>query len=121
MSAAADSGEVRPLIDSDLAFHLALARASGNPLLIEMLRRLLEPLFGFVMLRMIETREATSAWAPDLPRHREILYLIHDGNPALAAAFMEHSVGCSPHPPALCGLRCGPAWREEDLICRTAA
>ena len=80
----------------------------GEPFAGDMLRRLLEPLFSFAMLRMIETREATSAWAPDLPRHREILYLIRDGNPAVAAAFVEHSVGCFAAPPALYGLPTRP-------------
>ncbi len=86
-------GEVKELVESDLAFHLALAEASGNPLLVEMLGRLLRPLFTFVLLRMMETHETTVRWAPDFARHREIIYLIRDSNPTVAGQFAQHCVG----------------------------
>src|SRR5260370_15948959 len=93
MEAAAVRGEVKELVESDLAFHLALAEASGNPLLVEMLGRLLRPLFTFVLLRMMETHETTVRWAPDFARHREIIYLIRDSNPTVAGQFAQHCVG----------------------------
>jgi DNA-binding GntR family transcriptional regulator len=93
MESAAARGDVKELVESDLAFHLALAEASGNPLLVEMLERVLRPLFTFVLLRMIETHETTIGWAPDLARHREIIYLIRDSNPAIAAQFVQHCTG----------------------------
>jgi DNA-binding GntR family transcriptional regulator len=93
MSAAAAGGDVKALIAGDLAFHLALAQASGNPVLIDMLGRLLRPLFTFVLLRMIETHETTVSWQPDLPRHREMIYLIRDSNPTVAGQFVQHCVG----------------------------
>jgi DNA-binding GntR family transcriptional regulator len=93
MSAAAEGGNVKELVDADLAFHLALAGASGNPVLVDMLGRLLRPLFTFVLLRMLETRESTTGWRPDLPRHGEIIYLIRDSNPSVASQFVQHCVG----------------------------
>lgn len=93
MEAAAAAGDVKGLVDNDLAFHLALARASGNALLAEMIERLLRPLFAFVLLRMLETRESTERWAPDLPRHREVIYLIRESSPAVAGQFMQYCVG----------------------------
>lgn len=93
MEAAAVRGEVKELVESDLAFHLALAEASGNPVLVEMLGRLLRPLFTFVLLRMMETHETTVSWTPDFARHREIIYLIRDSNPAVAGQFVQHCVG----------------------------
>jgi DNA-binding GntR family transcriptional regulator len=93
MELAAERGDVKGLVDGDLTFHLALAEASGNPLLVDMLSRLLRPLFTFVLLRMMETQETTLRWAPDLPRHRQILYLIRESNPRVAAQFTEHCVG----------------------------
>jgi DNA-binding GntR family transcriptional regulator len=93
MAAAAARGDVKKLIESDLAFHLALVEASANPVLIEMLGRLLRPLFTFVLLRMMETHESTAGWQPDMPRHRQILSLIRDSSPALAGQFVEHCVG----------------------------
>ncbi|MDE3167093.1 MAG: GntR family transcriptional regulator [Acidobacteriota bacterium] len=93
MSNAAARGDVKRLVEHDLAFHLALAEASANPLLIDMLGRLLRPLFTFVLLRMMETRETTRNWQPDLPRHHQMIHLIRESDPSIAAQFVEHCVG----------------------------
>lgn len=93
MENAALSGDMKQLIESDLAFHLALAAASGNALLAEMIARLLRPLFTFVLLRMMETHGSTVRWTPDLPSHRQIISLIRETNPAIAGQYMRHSVG----------------------------
>jgi len=93
MEEAAGRGEVRELLDADLAFHLALAEASGNPVLVDTLERLLRPLFGFVLLRMVETQETTLRWTSDLPRHSQIIALIRDSNPIVARQYVEHCVG----------------------------
>jgi DNA-binding GntR family transcriptional regulator len=90
MELALAKDEVKELIESDLAFHLALAEASGNPLLRDMLTRLLRPLFTFVLLRMMETKEDIFSWLPDIPRHREMIYLIRHSEPGLAGQFVQH-------------------------------
>jgi hypothetical protein len=54
MEAALGNGDLREMLRADLDFHLALAEASGNPVLIEVLRRMLRPLFTFILLRMVE-------------------------------------------------------------------
>ncbi len=92
MATATVQGKVKELVESDLAFHLALAEASANPMLVETLGRVLRPLFTFVLLRMMETRETTVSWRPDLERHRQIIYLIRESNPMVAAQFVEHCV-----------------------------
>lgn len=92
MQAASDRGDIRELIESDLGFHLALGAASGNPLLIDMLNRLLRPLFAFVLLRVVETHGNTTGWDADLPRHRQMVYLMREGNPTVAAQFVQHCV-----------------------------
>jgi DNA-binding GntR family transcriptional regulator len=93
MEAAATGGSVKELIEADLAFHLALADASGNAPLIEMLGRLLRPLFAFVLLRTIERQKTASGWVPSIARHREIINIIREDNPALAGQFVQHLVG----------------------------
>lgn len=94
MEAASARGDLRDLVEADLSFHLALAEASGNPLLIDMLNRLLRPLFTFILVRVSEIRETTLSWAPDLPRHRGMISLIREGTPSLAGQYVEHCVGC---------------------------
>ena len=93
MEAAAAGGSIKGLIEADLTFHLALAAASGNAPLIEILGRLLRPLFAFVLLRTIETHETAAGWVPSFARHREIINIIREDNPALAGQFVQHLVG----------------------------
>ena len=59
---------------------------------MEVLGRLLLPLFTFVLLRMMETHETAVAWVPDLACHREIVYLIRESNPNVAGQFVQHCV-----------------------------
>ena len=46
-----------------------------------------------ILLRMVETRETTLRWTPDLPRHGQIIALIRDSNPIVARQYVEHCVG----------------------------
>ncbi|MBI4908296.1 MAG: GntR family transcriptional regulator [Acidobacteria bacterium] len=93
MESAAAAGDLRKLIDSDLAFHLALAAASRNPVLEEMLARLLRPLFTFVLARMVEMHESAERWSAVLPTHARIVDLIREGNPSLAGQYVRHCIG----------------------------
>ncbi len=93
MEAAAAGGSIKELIEADLRFHLALAAASGNAPLIEILGRLLRPLFAFVLLRTMETHETAAGWGPSFARHREIINIIREDNPMLAGQFVQHLVG----------------------------
>jgi DNA-binding GntR family transcriptional regulator len=92
MSASIDRGDTRSVLESDLEFHLALAEASGNTLLIEMLRRLLSPLFAFILIRVLKSGQRPEPWKSDLPRHLAIIQMIHEGNPSVAAQYVRHSI-----------------------------
>jgi DNA-binding GntR family transcriptional regulator len=92
MKEANTASDVNALIEADLAFHLSLARSSGNSLLTEMLERLLSPLFTFVMLRVRETHGTTASWTPDLPRHAQMIYMIEHSTPPIAAQFVENCI-----------------------------
>src|SRR5262249_25572863 len=90
MSHAMQSGDMKSLIESDLEFHLALAAASGNPVLADIARRLLSPLFAFIMIRVLKSGQGPEAWRGDLPRHQWIVQLIAGGNSSLAGQFGQH-------------------------------
>ncbi len=92
MATAAEHGDMRAVVESDLDFHVALAEASGNPVLIEILRRLLSPLFAFILMRVLKSAQGPEAWAADLPRHRCIIEVIREGNPLLAGQYVQHCV-----------------------------
>jgi DNA-binding GntR family transcriptional regulator len=92
MKHAADQGDMRALIERDFDFHTALAEASGNPVLVEMLRRLLSPLFAFILIRVLKSGQGPQAWSDDLPRHRRIIEIIREGNGVVAAQYVQHAV-----------------------------
>ncbi len=92
MAAALNSNDVRSLVESDLRFHLELAEASGNPLLADLIHRLVSPLFAFVLLRVLKNHGALQAWSAEFPPHRRLVKMIREGNPALAQQYAQHSM-----------------------------
>lgn len=72
--------------ERDLRFHLALCEKSGNPVLTQMLRRLLIPLFTFVIARTHEKMGAAGRWTRSICQHERILAVIRQGDPERAAA-----------------------------------
>ena len=92
MEEAARRGDMHALIEADLRFHTALGEASGNPVLVEIVARLLTPLFAFTLLRVTKSGQGPKAWVADIVRHRRIIEVIRDGNPALARQYTQHSV-----------------------------
>ncbi len=92
MCLAAERSEMRALIERDFDFHSALADASHNPVLVETLRRLLSPLFAFILIRVLKSGQGPQAWVADLPRHRRMIDLIREGNGSIAAQYVEHAV-----------------------------
>jgi DNA-binding GntR family transcriptional regulator len=93
MRAAAEASDMKALIESDLEFHIALAEASDNSVLIDSLRRLLTPLFAFILVSVLKSAQGPAAWEGDLPRHRRIIDIIREGNGTLAQNYVQHSVG----------------------------
>jgi DNA-binding GntR family transcriptional regulator len=92
MALSIDRGDIKAVLESDLEFHLALAEASDNAFLIEMLRRLLSPLFAFILIRVLKSGQRPEPWKSDLPRHFAILQIIREGNSAVAAQYVQHSI-----------------------------
>jgi DNA-binding GntR family transcriptional regulator len=85
--------DMKKIIESDLAFHLALVQAPGNPLLADIGRKLLYPLFAFIEMRVVRSGQGPAAWIDDLGYHRGILQIIREGNPSLASQFVQHCIG----------------------------
>jgi len=75
--------------ERDLRFHLTLCEKAGNPVLTQMLRRLLVPLFTFVIIRTHEEMGETERWTRSIAQHEEILAVIREGDPKRA----EEEVG----------------------------
>jgi DNA-binding GntR family transcriptional regulator len=91
MEAAAAAGNSRALVESDLRFHLLLCELSGNRFVFQEARRLLVPLFAFVLMRVETNRQGSEPWRQSLKLHSQIIDIIRMGDPALAAHFVERT------------------------------
>jgi DNA-binding GntR family transcriptional regulator len=93
MSQAADKGDMRSVLQHDFDFHAALLTASGNRLLDEIGLKLLNPLFAFMKIQVVNTGQGPEAWMHDLENHRLIVQIMRKGNPGLAAQFVQQCMG----------------------------
>ncbi len=92
MIEAAEKGDMKGLIQNDLGFHIALLDAAGNPIVADVGRRLLFPLFAFMQMRVVARGQRTAAWRNDLQYHKNIVSIIREGNPVLAGQYVQHSL-----------------------------
>jgi DNA-binding GntR family transcriptional regulator len=92
MAAAVDAGDVHTLIESDLHFHVSLAEASENPLLTSLIRRLVSPLFAFVLLRVLKCHQGVEIWREQLLPHYRMVEIIREGDPTLAQQYAQHAL-----------------------------
>jgi Transcriptional regulators len=93
MESAIAAVNMQEVVRQDMRYHMALCEVSGNRFLIDSARRLLVPLFGFVLLQVVRSGQGPDAWVADLPRHRRIIEIMGEGNPAVAAQYVQHCVG----------------------------
>jgi DNA-binding GntR family transcriptional regulator len=88
MRAAVECKNVTAFYERDLRFHMLICEKSGNKYLDLDLRRLIVPLFAFVILRIHGAASDPEKWARSIEQHRQILDAIRSGDPF----FAEHQV-----------------------------
>lgn len=84
MKAALDQENIAAFYERDLRFHMLIAERSGNKYLEQALRRVIVPLFAFVIVRVHGTYRSPDRWIRSLEDHREILRALSSGDPAFA-------------------------------------
>jgi len=82
-----DSG--RPWSGADLAFHVAIARATGNAALAGVVERLWQEQHGAVFALLSERVRLSENWAPTIAGHRGVLAAIRDRKAAAAKRSMR--------------------------------
>jgi DNA-binding GntR family transcriptional regulator len=92
MHSAVQCGNVRTYCERDLYFHLLLCEKSGNRFLLEHVRRLIVPLFAFIVLRQHAAMANPNRWRKSYEEHRHILQAISSGNPDLAEREVAKSI-----------------------------
>lgn len=93
MKSAVQCNNLQAFYERDLKFHLLLCRKSGNPVLEQMLERLLVPLFAFVVMRTHDTMGGSDRWLGSIAQHERILDALRSGDPARAVACVSETVG----------------------------
>ena len=88
MQRAAAAGDIKRLTDADLHFHLALCDLPSNRFLREHARRLLVPLFAFVLMRVHTNQRGSTPWNNSIGLHGRILAALRLGDPFLAEQFV---------------------------------
>jgi DNA-binding GntR family transcriptional regulator len=92
MRRASKESRTAELVDADREFHLELCRLSDNPHLIEHATRVLLPFFAFVHIRVIASKQNTSAWDRDLEAHQCIADLIREGEGGIAEQYVRRAM-----------------------------
>jgi DNA-binding GntR family transcriptional regulator len=92
MRRAAKKNRTADLVDADREFHLELCRLSGNPHLVEHASRVLLPFFAFVRIRVVASKQDTSAWDRDLEAHQRIADLVREGEGEIAEQYIRRAM-----------------------------
>lgn len=87
MRSAVECRNLQAFYERDLRFHLTLCRLTGNPVLEQILKRLLIPLFAFVIMRTHDTMDdSDSRWTGSVAKHERIVSLLRTSPPDRAEA-----------------------------------
>jgi DNA-binding GntR family transcriptional regulator len=92
MRRASKKNRTADLVDADREFHLELCRISGNPHLVEHAGRVLLPFFAFARIRIIASKQDTSAWDRDLESHQRVVDLVREGEGEVAEQYIRRAM-----------------------------
>jgi DNA-binding FadR family transcriptional regulator len=87
MEADAKAG-IKPL-DADRLFHVRVAEATGNSVLVGVVRRLFDSRLGPLFDQLHSHFETSDLWAQAIAEHREVLKALRAKNPVQARAAMQ--------------------------------
>jgi DNA-binding GntR family transcriptional regulator len=92
MHSAIACGNLRAFYERDLQFHVLLAELTGNKMLVQALKRIVIPLFAFVVIRVQGTRTDPQQWERSFEQHRRIIEALKSGDSAFAERLVIHIV-----------------------------
>jgi DNA-binding GntR family transcriptional regulator len=92
MRAAADCNNAEAFYRRDLSFHLLVCQKSGNPVLEQSVRRIVGPLFAFVVMRIHAKRRDLEELRESVEQHRQMLEVLRTGDPDMAERHFSASI-----------------------------
>ena len=92
MRSANDCNNLREFYERDLRFHLLLAEKTGNQMLEQAIKRIIVPLFAFVVIRVHGARNAPEQWTRSLDQHKRIIEAVRTGDPVFAQHLVSNTI-----------------------------
>jgi DNA-binding GntR family transcriptional regulator len=91
MRAATACNNINAFYERDLRFHLLMAEMTGNRMLVQALRRIIVPLFAFVVVHTVRTQKGQ--WIESIERHSRIIDALKTRDPVFAERLVIQTIG----------------------------
>jgi DNA-binding GntR family transcriptional regulator len=93
MRSAVECHNLNAFYERDLQFHLLMAEKTGNPMVVQALKRIILPLFAFVVMRVHDSRTEDDQWIRSLDQHRRIVDALKTHDSVFAERLVTQTVG----------------------------
>jgi DNA-binding GntR family transcriptional regulator len=92
MRSAVLCNNLRGFYERDLHFHVLMAEMTGNRMLVQAVKRIIVPLFAFVVIRVHGARNGQDQWIRSLDQHARIIDALRTYDPVFAERLVVQSV-----------------------------
>jgi DNA-binding GntR family transcriptional regulator len=92
MRSAIQCHNLKAFYERDLNFHVLMAEMTGNRMLVQAIKRIILPLFAFVVIRVQETRNNEEQWMRSLDQHKRIIDALRTHDPVFAERLVIQAV-----------------------------
>ncbi len=92
MRSAIECHNLKAFYERDLRFHMLLAEKTGNAMLVQALKRIMLPLFAFVVMRVQGARTEDEQWVSSLEAHKRIIEALKTHDPVFAERLVTQTV-----------------------------
>jgi DNA-binding GntR family transcriptional regulator len=92
MRSAIECNNIRGFYERDLHFHVLLAEKTGNRMLVAAIKRIVIPLFAFVVMRVHGGRTEISQWTRSIDQHMRIIEALKTHDPVFAERLVSRTV-----------------------------
>jgi len=92
MRSAVECSNMEAYYERDLQFHFVLAELTGNGMLLQALKRIILPLFAFVVMRVHGERTQEEVCFRSLERHKRIVDALKTHDPVFAERLVTQSI-----------------------------
>jgi DNA-binding GntR family transcriptional regulator len=92
MRSAIECNNLRAFYERDLQFHVLLAEKTGNRMLVQAVKRIILPLFAFVVIRVQGARTLEDQWVRSLEQHKRIIDALKTHDPVFAERLVTQTI-----------------------------